>query len=133
MEAKLKKGKIVQLTVNANAIPAGRYKFEEQDGEMLIFSIGPQVLFGLAAEHWGQYLVSKSRSGARRTTRREFLVEYYRLLEESRRNPQPFNPSRFTFCMLGHECWVPPGLSELASVGTPGWSAGDAFSKGIIN
>jgi hypothetical protein len=133
MEAKLKKGQIVELTVNANAIPAGRYKFEEQDGEMLIFSIGPQVLFGLAAEYWGKYLVARSRSGARRTTRREFLVEYYRLLGELRLDPKPFNPSRFTFCMLAPECWVPPGGAELASVGTPGWSAGEAFSTGIIN
>jgi hypothetical protein len=129
MKATLKRGRTVELTVNANAIPAGRYKFEGQDGEMLLFSIGPKVLFGLAAEHWGRYLVFGSTSGGKRTTRREFLVEYYRLLEELRVKPEPFNPSSFTFCMLAPDCWFPPGTPQGADLVT----AEDAFATGVIN
>jgi hypothetical protein len=114
MKTKFKRGQTVELTVNANAIPAGRYKFMCQRDEILLFSIGKQVLFGLAAAHWSEYLIPLPGLGGRRTSRDEFLAGYQRLTEELSANPTPFNPSALTFCMLGESCGI-PASSDIGS------------------
>jgi hypothetical protein len=98
MKTDLRYGSTVELCVDAHAIPAGSYMYVGQMGDFLLFSIGKDVLFGVAEAHWKPFLRSMSGAAARRTSREEFLRRYYERLECLQ--PAPLDPNTFTFCAL---------------------------------
>jgi hypothetical protein len=108
MDRAFRNGATVELCIDAHAIPAGRYGYVGEEGEFLLFSIGGDVLFGLAKPYWKPFLRSVPGLGHRRTSKRDFVSRYYELLENLK--PQELNPRTFTFCALsphlvgGREC-----------------------------
>ncbi len=91
-------GSIVELTVNANAIPAGYYRYLGEEDHFLIFAVGRKILFGIAASHWAKHIRPAAGDDAPRTSPMEFLDRYYALSAAS--TAEPFDQSKLTFCAI---------------------------------
>jgi hypothetical protein len=98
VKSEMKCGSMVELCVDAHAIPAGCYTYAGKEGDYLLFSIGRDVLFGVAEVHWKPFLRIVSGTSRRRTSTEEFLRNYSERLESLQ--PAPFDPDTFTFCAL---------------------------------
>ena len=100
----------VILKKAAGCIPAGCYKFHSRSGEMLNFTVGRNILFGL--HETAGHALEKTKATARLTTPEEFVVEYSCLLEAVRvsggaRRAGSHAPESF--------CVIAPSLVELSS------------------
>jgi hypothetical protein len=96
----LRAGDAVELLIDANAIPAGCYRFLEKHGEMCVFTVGKEVIIGLAAEFWTKFMRPARESGARLSSEAYFARAYSRLylgLQQKKGNP---DPTRMTFCFI---------------------------------
>ena len=94
----LESGAIVELLVNANAIPSGRYRYLGREEGFLIFAIGRKILFGLSERHWRRHIAPLRSYSQEPTTRMEFLDRYYALLNSGAGHPP--DSQRLTFCAL---------------------------------
>jgi len=101
MYRELKEGALVELMIDANAIPAGRYRFLEQDGEMLILSVAPEILVGINTTFWGSFIRPSFDARAVRTPPKVFINQYYANVARLRGVQEPFCPDKLTFCILG--------------------------------
>lgn len=97
---KLSPGDAVELLVDANAIPAGCYQFLEVHGEMSVFTVGHEVIIGLAADFWTQFMRPAAESGAPLSSEHEFVRRYGQLYSQLKTQTSSVEPSRLTFCML---------------------------------
>jgi hypothetical protein len=97
---KLKSGDAVELLVDANAIPAGCYRFLEVNGEMSVFSLGHEVIMGFATDFWCKFMRPAAESGAPLSSEGEFTRRYARLYAQLKTKKAPADPSRLTFCIL---------------------------------
>jgi len=93
-------GDAVELLVDANAIPAGCYQFLEVHGEMSVFTVGHEVIIGLATDFWTKFMRPAADSGAPLSSEREFAKRYGELYSQLKTKPGTADPSRLTFCML---------------------------------
>lgn len=91
-------GAIVELLVNANSIPAGRYRYLGCEEGFLIFAIGRRILFGLSERHWGGQVVPVENPALELTSRMEFVDRYYALLNSGVEDSQ--DGQRLTFCAV---------------------------------
>lgn len=96
----LRTGDAVELVIDANAIPAGCYRFLEHYGEMCVFTVGDEVVIGLAAEFWGKFLRPAKESGMRLTSESTFARAYFRLYSGLKHKTTIPNPTAMTFCFL---------------------------------
>jgi len=105
---KLNSGDAVELLVDANAIPAGCYRFLEIHGEMSVFTVGHEVIIGLATDFWTKFMRPAADSGTPLSSEREFAQRYGALYSQLKTKRVPSDPSRLTFCMLSsrvlHKC-----------------------------
>jgi len=97
---KLSPGDAVELLVDANAIPAGCYQFLEVHGEMSVFTVGHEVIIGLATDFWTKFMRLAAESGAPLSSEHEFARRYGQLYSQLKTQDSPVDPSRLTFCML---------------------------------
>ena len=97
---KLHSGDAVELLVDANAIPAGCYRFLEVQDEMIVFTVGNEVIIGLAADFWTKFMRPASESGARLSSEREFARRYGELYAQLTNTLVTADPCRMTFCMI---------------------------------
>lgn len=97
---KLQSGDAVELLVDANAIPAGCYRFLEVHGEMTVFTVGHEVIIGLATDFWSKFMRPAAESGATLSSEREFAKRYGELYAQLKTARVAADPSRLTFCML---------------------------------
>jgi hypothetical protein len=98
MSGEFRCGATIELCVDANAIPAGRYMYLGEESGFLLFSIGRDVLFGLAEAHWKPFLRTVPGLKPRRTSKGDFVNRYYELLAVLK--PASIDPRKFTFCAL---------------------------------
>jgi hypothetical protein len=96
---KLHAGDAVELLVDANAIPAGCYRFLEVHGEMIVFTVGHEVIIGLATDFWTKFMRPAAESGAALSSEREFAQRYGELYAQLQTKRVAADPSRLTFCM----------------------------------
>lgn len=96
----LRRGDTIELRVDANAIPKGFYRFERQDGEIIICTVGKEIVFGLALEFWKNFLSVAHASAHKRTSQVDFMRRYSILLEELRGSDACPTSEAFTFCMM---------------------------------
>lgn len=99
MATSLLEGSTWELTSNANYIPAGRYTFLGQIGEFLLFGVGRQIQFGLAAGSYRGLLRPVEASVKQQTSTEDFLDRYTKLLMQ----PDPASlegAEGLTFCAL---------------------------------
>jgi hypothetical protein len=92
-----RRGATLELTTNAHAIPAGRYRFLGEEEQFLIFAVGRKILFGLSRQHWGQFLVPRTSKDSR-TSPTEFLDRYYQLIQVM--PSEPYSSEKLTFCAV---------------------------------
>jgi hypothetical protein len=97
---KLHSGDAVELLVDANAIPAGCYRFLEVHGEMSVFTVGHEVIIGLATDFWTKFMRPAAGSGTPLSSEREFAKRYGELYSQLEAKRVKSDPSRLTFCML---------------------------------
>ena len=97
---KLQAGDAIELLVDANAIPAGCYQFLEVDGEMCVFTVGKEVIIGLAKDFWTKFMRPASETGAKLLSEAEFARRYGKLCAQLRTRHAKVEPSRMTFCVL---------------------------------
>ncbi len=107
------KGSLWNLTIDANCIPAGKYTFWEEQGELVIFGVGSSIRFGLAKEFYLPFLQPIRRGSAKETSVVKFVTRYANLYQT--RPPSTFSPSRFTFCVMARR--VQERFSELTRLG----------------
>lgn len=100
-------GSILELSTDANAIPAGRYRLLGEEDGFLIFAVGRKILFGLSASHWGRFLARRGESDGALTSRMEFLDRYFWLLQAL--PDEGHDTHKLTFCAVD-----PSALSEAA-------------------
>jgi hypothetical protein len=93
-------GTAVELIIDANLIPAGRYCCVESFDELLVFSIGSGVTFGLARKYWSHFLRPITEANPKMTSTQQYVERYAELMRDARESLLPTNPSQFTFCML---------------------------------
>jgi hypothetical protein len=96
----LRRGDPVELLIDANAIPAGCYRFLEHYGEMCVFTLGEEVIIGLAADFWTKFMRPARESGVRLTSEAYFAKAYSRLYRGLRRKRTIPDPTRLTFCFI---------------------------------
>lgn len=97
---KLNSGDAVELLVDANAIPAGCYRFLEVHGEMSVFTVGHEVIIGLATDFWTKFMRPAADSGTPLSSEREFAKRYGELYSQLKTKRVPSDPGLLTFCML---------------------------------
>jgi hypothetical protein len=96
----LRAGDAVELLIDANAIPAGCYRFLERHGEMCVFTIGKEVIIGLAADFWTKFMRPARETGARLTSEAYFAQAYSRLYRDLKQTKVTPDPTRMTFCFI---------------------------------
>jgi len=97
---KLHSGDAVELLVDANAIPAGYYRFLEVHEKMIVFTLGHEVIMGLATDFWTKFMRPAADSGAPLSSEREFAKRYGELYSQLKSKRVTADPSRLTFCIL---------------------------------
>ncbi len=107
----LRPGDAVELLVDANAIPAGCYRFLEEYGEMCVFTVGKEVIIGLAKDFWTKFMRPAAESGARLSSERDFARAYNRLYRGLKLKDVNPDPTRLTFCFIS------PRVLRLGNVG----------------
>jgi hypothetical protein len=118
---KLNSGDAVELLVDANAIPAGCYRFQEICGEMCFFTVGHEVMIGLVTDFWAKFMRPASESGAPLSSERHFLRRYRELYTELKTKYVVPEPSRLTLCFMGPRVLRKCGLSFDPSLSTRPW------------
>jgi hypothetical protein len=93
-------GSIWQLSVDANCIPAGYYRFEEVQDEFLIFSVGSKISFGLTKEFYLPFLSPVPQSDQRTTSTDAFITTYAQLFEQQ--NLSLPGTQGMTYCVMHH-------------------------------
>jgi hypothetical protein len=91
-------GSVWTLVENASCIPAGCYQLQEVQDEILIFSVGREISFGLSKDFYTPILKKSASARPMRTTPRSFLRRYAKLIQSPPRAPIP--PSGMTFCAM---------------------------------
>lgn len=91
-------GTVWVLKENASCIPAGCYQLQEAQDEILIFSVGREISFGLSRDYYAPILKKSSSTRLTKTTPRSFLRRYAKLIQSPPRSPVP--PSGMTFCAM---------------------------------
>jgi hypothetical protein len=82
----------------ASCIPSGCYRLEQVEDEFLVFSVGPEILFGLSKDYYSPLLSKVSRGRTVRTSPNSFLKRYAKLIQS---RPQTNLPvAGMTFCMM---------------------------------
>jgi hypothetical protein len=92
-------GSKIELTADANVIPAGTYTFERRYDELLEFSVTPQIRFVLASSYWG-HLVRPSPSRQGRTSESRFLRCYARLLKHQEAHANSIPRGAVSMCFM---------------------------------
>jgi hypothetical protein len=100
MEHTLIPGSVWHLSVNANCIPAGMYRFEEVHGEFLIFSVGSKISFGLTKDFYLPFLKPVVHMNGRTTSIDSFLAEYAQLFHLQRLVAP--GSQGMTYCVMHH-------------------------------
>ena len=93
--------KYFELTKDVNCIPKGVYKYTGQDGEMLNFSVGKRIFFGISLD--AKDLLNEipfNKALTKITPSKEFLDRYYDLFEVQKAKPLNFMPMPFTYCCM---------------------------------
>lgn len=93
-------GTVVELAIDANAIPAGTYRCLESFDEVVVFSIGCDITFGITRRFWNPFLKPVTEESPRLTPKRDFVKRYARLLHFERSIVRPWNPAALTFCFV---------------------------------
>lgn len=98
MSHKLIPGSVWELLSNANCIPAGRYRFEGEDEEFLVFSVGSKIAFGLSKEFYQPFLKPIDEPEHRKTSAATFMEQYAELYNQ----PPNIVPGMggMTYCLM---------------------------------
>lgn len=96
--SRLRRGEAVELLVDAHAIPAGCYRFHEIQGEISVFTVGPDIIIGLATDFWTQFMRPGDRYKLSSVS--EFATRYGRLQAQLTTQDSLPTPSQITFCIL---------------------------------
>lgn len=92
------KKKFYKLNRNINCIPEGVYRLYEQNREQSVFSVSKNVFFILIG-NISKSVTEVSRE-TKKTSEKDFLDNYYKLLKNQPNNPA-FDPHLpFTACMI---------------------------------
>jgi hypothetical protein len=98
MSHKLIPGSVWELSSNANCIPAGRYQFEGEDEEFLVFSVGSKIAFGLSKNHYEPFLKPIEEPEHTKTSTQSFMEQYAELFH---RRPTVAPSLRgMTYCLM---------------------------------
>jgi hypothetical protein len=95
---KLKPGELVELQVNANFIPAGRYHFKREEDDMIILQVAEESEIGLSSHFWKPFLKPVSDLNSRPTTINEFLVGYLDALGKGSSPQLPASSGGDSYC-----------------------------------
>jgi hypothetical protein len=112
---KLSKGDVIELKVDANAIPAGIYKVLDQMDEFIICKVGPSIQFGIATEFWGKFIEPVDTANTEMTSTTAFVKRYKNLLDNLKSSPHRLDPRRFTFCAMDPKVLTAHGLNKRSS------------------
>lgn len=93
-------GTTVELTGNADTIPAGTYTFVRRYDELLVLSVSSEVGFVLASPYWA-HLVQPARPGARVSSEAAFCKKYVKLLETRRSGGDSSPQGAIAVCFMG--------------------------------
>ncbi|MEY4667334.1 MAG: hypothetical protein RL518_33 [Pseudomonadota bacterium] len=107
-------GTVWILSDNASCIPAGCYRLQDVHDEFLIFTVGPDISFGLPRDYYSPLLRKAGSARTMRTSPRSFLRRYAKLIQAPPRAPTP--PSGMTFCAISPH--LQRKLMELCPEGT---------------
>jgi hypothetical protein len=82
----------------ASCIPSGCYRLEQVEDEFLVFSVGPEILFGLCKDYYTPLLSRVPRGRTMRTSPSSFIKRYAKLMQSRPRTDVPL--AGMTFCMV---------------------------------
>jgi hypothetical protein len=97
---KLLPGDLIELLVDANAVPAGCYRFHQIQGEMSLFTAGNGVIVGLATDFWSAFMRPTSKARAKPLVESEFARRHGLLLADLQTREVLNDPLRMSFCIL---------------------------------
>ncbi len=98
MSHKLIPGSVWELSSNANCIPAGRYRFERESDEFLVFSVGSKITFGLSKNYYKPFLKPIEEPEHTKTSTQVFMEQYAELFQR----PPRIAPGLcgMTYCLM---------------------------------
>ena len=96
----LKSGDLVELSVDANVIPPGRYYYIEHLDDVIVLQVANDIVIGLCLRYWQPFLKKVSDEKARPTSKKKFLDLYFTNIEEGRHLDAPTSIDRMTFCFM---------------------------------
>jgi len=79
MSRKFIPGSVLELSANANCIPAGKYRYEGEEDEFLMFSVGSKISFGLSKNFYEPFLKEIGSAEQRKTSTDSFMEQYAQL------------------------------------------------------
>ena len=86
------------LSKNASCIPAGCYRLQGVEGELLIFSVSSDISFGLTKEFYAPLLRKADSRNAVRTSTASFLRRYAKRMRST--VAASASLSAMTFCAM---------------------------------
>jgi hypothetical protein len=92
-------GSKIELTADADVIPAGTYTFVRRHDELLEFSVTPEISFVLASSYWG-HLVRPTSLGKRSTSESSFLTSYAQLLTSQESKDHSILKGAVSMCFM---------------------------------
>ena len=82
MPHKLIPGSVWELSAPAHCIPAGRYQFQGEEDEFLVFRVGSKIAFGLSKYFYQPFLKPVETLESRKTSTDTFLEQYAKLFHQ---------------------------------------------------
>ena len=96
----LKTGDLVELLVDANFIPAGKYHFKKEGDDTIILQVAGDIEIGLSTNYWKPFLRQISDFHTAPTTVEEFLDGYFCGLGRVSSFDTPNCFDRHTYCTI---------------------------------
>ena len=91
-------GSVWILTNDASCIPAGCYRLQNVEDQFLVFSVGPDISFGVTKDYYAPLLRKVRARSATPTSPSSFLRRYAKLIQAPPATPLPL--SAMTFCAM---------------------------------
>lgn len=93
-------GSWVTLSRDAHTIPAGCYRFYRFEDEMMLLTVGPEIVLGLNYSYWNQWLTPATLTATRPTRLKDFLKRYAHNVQEMHKNDYVLSAASMTFCFM---------------------------------
>jgi len=95
-----RKGSWITLSREAHTLPAGCYRFFDNQDGIILMSLGPEIILGLNYSFWAQWLTPATLTATQPTRLHDFISQYAHNVYYARNNDYVISHESMTFCFM---------------------------------